>query len=66
MSGSITTASYTARIQSNYVCANLDEAVGVDSCALDGPYCIDTQTQPSRCVQLQSSTNCFIGREISS
>ena len=36
--------------------------MGVDDCA-EGPYCIDIESKPSRCVNLEESSTCFVGRE---
>jgi hypothetical protein len=55
-------STYLARKQQDFSCANLNDAVGVDDCAA-GAYCIDTQSIPSRCVNLSSPTTCFMGRE---
>ena len=53
---------YLARKALDHSCARLNEAVGVDDCA-PGSYCIDDEKSPSRCVDLESSSTCFIGRE---
>ena len=35
----------------DFTCAKVNEAVGVDDCAV-GSFCIDTDSKPSRCVDL--------------
>ena len=56
------TTNYLARTAQDHSCAHLNERVGVDDCA-EGPYCIDTDKTPTRCVDLEDSTTCFHGRE---
>ena len=51
-----------ARNALDQTCVELNVAAGVDDCA-EGPYCIDTESKPSRCVNLEESSTCFIGRE---
>ena len=53
---------FEARNALDQSCVELNVAAGVDDCA-EGPYCIDTESLPSRCVNLEESSTCLVGRE---
>ena len=49
---------FAGRKAADLTCSNLNQAVGVDSCA-DGSYCIDPNINPTRCVDLLSDSTCY-------
>lgn len=51
------------RNKNTFACVELNAPVGVDMCTEISTYCIDTQSDPTRCSDLTSKYTCFIGRE---
>jgi hypothetical protein len=55
-------STFVGRRKENHHCTLVNEAFGVDICA-ESSFCIDVENIPSRCIDLNFKTSCFIGKE---